>query len=77
MEHRHHMSVMAYRHPNHIVHICFFKQSGDDKKKKKVCDTDTRAHTLFPSGDGREAAEPVICALCSTVGRKKTRELHK
>lgn len=39
------MSVMAYRHPNHIVHIRFFKQSGDDKEKIKVCDTDTRAHT--------------------------------
>lgn len=75
------MSVMAYRHPNHIVHIRFFKQSGDDKKKHKVCDTDvhtdTHTHTLFSSGDGREAGEPMICALCSTVGRKKSGELRK
>lgn len=71
------MSVMAYRHPNHIVHVRFFKQSGDDIKKKIKFVTQTCTHTLFSSADGREAGEPMICALRSTVGRKKARELRK
>lgn len=35
MEHRHHMAVKAYRHPNHIVHIQF----ETFWRRQKVCDT--------------------------------------